>query len=107
MSDKVTVVTAALRAESKKWTELSSRLQPIAEAAKTLTLGPLAFFAGFSPDFVAHSNAYNSFQNAMVKILGEGVTEFQQLSIVLDRIADNYDESDEKSAQDLDKIYSL
>jgi uncharacterized protein YukE len=107
MADQVTVTSNALRTESKKWTELASKLQPIADAAKGLTLGPLAFWAGPSPDFVAHSNAYNSFQSTIVKILGEGVTEFQQLSTVLGRIADNYDVTDDKNAQDLDKIYSV
>ena len=107
MSDKVTVVTAALRAEAQKWTGLADRLQPIADAAKTLTLSPLAFFAGPSPDFIAHSGAYDNFQSTMSKILGEGVTEFRQLSTVLGKIASNYDESDEKKAQDLDKIYSV
>lgn len=107
MTDKVTVVTGALRDESKKWSGLAGKLQPIAEATKTLTLGPLAFFAGPSPDFAAHSLAYNSFQNTIAKILGQGVTEFGQLSTVLGKIADNYDESDDKAVQDLDKIYSV
>ncbi len=107
MTDKVTVTTSALREESKKWIDLADKLEPIANAAKELTLGPMAFFAGPSPDFAAHHKAYVSFQSKMVKILGEGVTEFEQLATVLGRIADNYDETDEQSAQDLDKVYSV
>jgi hypothetical protein len=107
MSDKVVVVRAALNAESGKWTELAGKLQPIADATKGLDLGPLAFFAGPGLDFAAHSNAYNKFQDAVAKVLGEGVTEFQQLATVLTKIAANWDESDEKAAQDLDKIYSV
>lgn len=107
MTDKVTVVTSALRAEAKKWDGLAAGMQPIADAAKTLTLSPLAFFAGFSPDFMAHSAAYDAFQNSVAKVLGEAVTEFRQLGVVLNRVADTYDETDEKKAQDLDKIYSM
>jgi len=62
MADKVTVVTSALRAEAKKWDALADRMQPIADAAKTLTLSSAAFFAGVSPDFVLHANAYDKFQ---------------------------------------------
>lgn len=107
MSDKVVVVREALEAESGKWTELAGKLQPIASAVDGLDLGPLAFFAGPSLDFAAHSAAYNKFQSTMAKVLGEGVTEFQQLATVLKKIAANWDESDEKAAQDLDKIYSV
>jgi uncharacterized protein YukE len=107
MADKVTVVTGALRAEAKKWDALADRMQPIADAAKTLTLGPLAFFAGVSPDFLAHSSAYDKFQASVVKVLGEAVTEFRQLGFVLNRVANDYDATDEKNAQDLDKIYSM
>jgi len=107
MADKVTVVTSALRAEAGKWDGLADKMQPIADAAKTLTLSPLAFFAGFSPDFMAHSAAYDKFQNSVAKVLTEAVTEFRQLGIVLKKVASTYDETDEKQAQDLDKIYSV
>jgi len=106
MGNEFTVVTSALRAEGKKWYELADRMQPIADAAKTLTLSPLAFFAGFSPDFMAHSTAYNAFQNSVAKVLTEAVTEFRQLGFVLYKVATHYDEIDAKQAQDLDKIYS-
>jgi uncharacterized protein YukE len=107
MTDKVTVVTSALRAEAQKWNGLADKMQPIADAAKTLTLSPLAFWAGPSPDFAAHSTAYNQFQNSVTKVLTEAVTEFRQLGVVLNRVASTYDETDEKQAQDLDKIYSV
>jgi uncharacterized protein YukE len=107
MTDKFTVVTSALRAEAAKWDGLADKMQPIADAAKTLTLGPLAFFAGSSPDFLAHSGAYDTFQSSVTKVLTEAVTEFRQLGVVLRKVASTYDETDEKSAQDLDKIYSV
>jgi uncharacterized protein YukE len=107
MSDKFTVVTSALRAEATKWDGLADKMQPIADAAKTLTLSPLAFFAGFSPDFAAHSGAYDKFQASVTKVLSEAVVEFRQLGIVLRKVASTYDETDEKQAQDLDKIYSV
>lgn len=107
MADKFTVVTNALRAEATKWDGLADKMQPIADAAKTLTVGPLAFYAGFSPDFMAHSAAYDQFQSSVAKVLTEAVTEFRQLGIVLRKVANTYDETDEKQAQDLDKIYSV
>jgi hypothetical protein len=106
MANEFTVVTDALRAEGKKWDGLADRMQPIADAAKTLTLSPLAFYAGFSPDFMAHSAAYDKFQNSVVKVLSEAVVEFRQLGFVLNKVANHYDEIDAKKAQDLDKIYS-
>lgn len=104
---EVTVVTDALHDESDKWTGLAGKLKPIASAVDQLYLGPLAFFAGPSPDFVAHSLAYDKFQDAIAKVLDEGVVEFEQLAVVLGRIADNYDGADSQNAQDLDKIYSV
>jgi hypothetical protein len=106
MANEFSVVTSALRTEGKKWDGLADRMQPIADAAKTLTLSPLAFFAGFSPDFMAHSAAYDRFQNSVAKVLSEAVVEFRQLGFVLHKVADHYDEIDAKKAQDLDKIYS-
>lgn len=107
MSDKVTVVTSALRAESKKWESISERLRPIGDAAANATLGWTAFFAGPNWDAAEHSDSYDQFQNSMMNVLYQGVTECHQMAQVLNRVADNYDVSDEESAQDLDKIYSV
>jgi len=106
MAQQFSVTTSALRIEGKKWDGLADKMQPVADAAKSLTLSPLAFFAGFSPDFALHSAAYDKFQTSVAKVLSEAVVEFRQLGFVLNKVADHYDEIDNKQALDLDKIYS-
>lgn len=103
---EVTVVTEALRAEAAKWDDLCGAAAAVGQAADRLVLEPAAFFIG-DHNMVPHSLAYDAFQSFMVTVLGGAATEFEELGVVLRRIADGYDEADAVVALDLDEIYRL
>lgn len=106
MGQEVTVITDAVVDEAKKWRELSDQMEPIKKAVDGLDLSASAFFIGADVSFVAHSNAYNSFQSIVVGALGGAVTEFEQLGGALDKIAKEYDKADEIVSLDLNEIWT-
>jgi hypothetical protein len=103
---EVTVITAAVRAEAKKWQELSDKAAPIKAAVDGLTLSASAFFIGEDWTPTVHAEAYQGFQHFMAGILAGGVAEFDQLGAALNKIADAYDNADDVVELDLNDIYS-
>ena len=104
MADQYEVVTEALRTQAAQWLELSDELATAESNAGRLTLDASAFFCG-DVTSVALAPVYAGYQQFMTARLGEGKAEFAQLAGVLRKIADEYDVSDETSAQDLKDIY--
>lgn len=101
---EITVITDAVRDEGRKWLRLSDRIAAVKSAAEQLHLAESAFFIGDANTFV-HAGAYRDFHSFVVRVLGEAVTEFEQLSTALRRIADAYDDADAMVALDLNKVY--
>ncbi|MEQ4301171.1 hypothetical protein ABNF97_07230 [Plantactinospora sp. B6F1] len=102
---EVSVITRAVYNEGKKWKQLSDQMEPIKAAVGGLDLSMSAFFIG-DANAGGHSAAYNGFQSFMETVLAGAVTEFEQLGLALDRIADAYDRADEVVALNLNEIYT-
>jgi hypothetical protein len=103
--DSVTVITEAVRAEGRKWEGLGDRMTDIKKAVDRLHLAAPAFFIG-DVNFALYSARYNHFQWTMSNLIGAAATEFHQVGVVLRRIADHYDRTDEIVEGDLNKIFS-
>ncbi|HEX5542967.1 MAG TPA: hypothetical protein VFX60_15630 [Micromonospora sp.] len=101
---QVTVITDALRAEGRKWCQLSDQIATIKTATEGLELSTSAFFIG-DANAQLHSGAYEKFQLFMVHILSGAVTEFDQFGGSLYKAADAYDNADEIIALDLNELY--
>lgn len=101
---QVTVITDALRAEGRKWRQLSDQMVPIKAATEGMELSMSAFFIG-DLNAELHSGAYKQFQSFMVQILSGAVTEFDQFGGSLYKAADAYDNADEIIALDLNELY--
>ncbi|WP_117208607.1 hypothetical protein [Allorhizocola rhizosphaerae] len=106
MSDEVKVITDCVRLEAKKWRELSDAMEPIKSSVNDLVLGPTAFFIGKFPEFLVQHGAYQKFQSQMNTAVAGAVTEFDQLAGACDKMANEYDRTDQISRLDLDKIYT-
>jgi hypothetical protein len=102
---EVSFVTSAIRDEAKKWRQLADQLAPIETAVEGLGLSAAAFFIG-DLNAGTHSQYYNSYQQFMEKILGQGVVEFEQLAGALDRMANAYDHANAVIELDLNDIYT-
>ncbi|GAA3769718.1 hypothetical protein GCM10022225_65650 [Plantactinospora mayteni] len=113
MSDPTTtkVITENVREEGKKWRDLSDDM----DAVKTnpvgnqgLMLGATAFFIG-QTELVAtamHSQAYNGYYEHVQKLVAGAVTEWDQLGGAMDRMADEFDRTDQTAKANLEKIYT-
>jgi hypothetical protein len=101
----VSVVIVAVRAEATKWGDLATDVEPIATAAKHLTLEPTSFFIG---DFSAgvYASAYAEFQASMAEVLAGAMVEFDQIGTALRKIADEYDRADAFVALNLNEIWT-
>ncbi|MFG1611027.1 hypothetical protein [Actinoplanes sp. NPDC049265] len=102
--DKTEVVTDALRDEGKKWFTLSNEMHTVAGNIAGLSLDDSAFWCG-DQITVAPAPIYRDFQDFVQDRCGEGSSEFEQIGEALNRAADEYDGSDEVSAETLTKIY--
>lgn len=100
------VVTQALQAESRKWDELVEALGAIRAAVDDQTLEMTAFFVG-DVNTMPHHAAYQKFQTFMVTVLSGGVTEFGQISDVLRKAGQRYEEAEDLIELDLNEIYSV
>jgi hypothetical protein len=101
---KVTVVTDAVRAEARKWRQLSDQVAPVKQAVDGLTLAQSAFFIG-DANAALHAEVYAGFQRFLATVIGGAVTEFEQLGGALDKVADAYDNADAVVDLNLDQIY--
>jgi hypothetical protein len=101
---KTEVVTDALRQEAKKWFSLSDEMETVAGNVGRLTLDTSAFWCGDGIS-IAAGPIYAGYQDFVQARCGEGATEFEEIAGALNRAADEYDGSDEVSAETLTKIY--
>ena len=98
------VVTDALRQEAKKWFALSDEMETVAGNVSRLTLDTSAFWCGDGIS-IAAGPIYAGYQQFVKDRCGEGSAEFEQIAGALNRAADEYDGTDEVSAETLTKIY--
>ncbi len=106
MSDEVRVITECVRLEAKKWRELSDAMEPIKKSVSDLILGPTAFFIGKTPEFMIQHGAYQKFHSQMTAAVTGAVTEFDQLAGACDKMANEYDRTDQINRLNLDAIYT-
>lgn len=105
------VVTDNVRKEADKWRDLSDDMaavyaNPVGNAG--LELGATAFFIG-PTELIAtalHSEAYNGFYAEVQNLVKGATTEWLQLGEALDRMADEFDRTDQTAAADLEAIYT-
>jgi hypothetical protein len=101
---EVKVVTEALRKEAAKWVTLADQMEAVAKNVEGLNLEITAFWCG-TPVSLAMQPIYEEFRTFVRDRCNEGFQEFDQISEALKRAADEYDGSDEVSAETLQKIY--
>jgi hypothetical protein len=108
MADKkTTVVTQALRDESKKWLRLADGLATVQRAVDGLQLGLLAFHLGDKALlFAPYHQKYNGFATHLSGVLGQGKVECEQMAGALVRMANEYDRTDLEHELDLRSIYT-
>lgn len=105
------VITENVRKEAGKWRDLSDDMNavnsnPVGNGG--LELGVTAFFIG-PTEVVAtaiHSNAYNEFLGHVQTLVTGAITEWTQLGGALDRMAAEFDKTDQTAKADLDVIYT-
>ena len=102
--DKTQVVTGALHQEAKKWLALSDEMETVAGHVGRLSLDSSAFWCGDGIS-IAAGPIYAGYQQFVRDRCGEGAAEFEQIAGALNRAADEYDSTDQVSAETLTKIY--
>ena len=113
MTDQGTtqVVTDDLREEAGKWRDLAGRMDEINRnpvGNNGLALEPQAFFIG-PTELVPtglHYKAYEEHYAYIRNLIAGAVTEWDQLGGAVDRMAEEFDRTDQTQKADLDKIYS-
>jgi hypothetical protein len=101
---EVKVVTEALRTEAKRWEGFSDQMEIVHKGIADLNLEIGAFWCG-PPTSLMMQPVYEEFRNFVRDRCSEGFQEFEQIAGALKRAADEYDGSDEVSAETLKKIY--
>jgi hypothetical protein len=99
------LVPESLEAEARKWRRLSDDMSRVQADLGRLRLYPTAFFFADVVSVTGHSMAYDGFHEWMSGLAGEAASEFTQIGSALDRSAELYAGSDQKSAGDLARIY--
>ncbi|MEV6970439.1 hypothetical protein AB0M47_35565 [Hamadaea sp. NPDC051192] len=105
------VVTDNVRQEADKWRDLSDEMAAVESnpvGNDGLKLGFTAFFIG-PTELIAttlHSAAYNEFYAEVQDLVRAAKTEWLQLGEALDRMADEFDRTDQTAEADLDSIYT-
>ncbi|NUT31845.1 MAG: hypothetical protein HOV79_02110 [Hamadaea sp.] len=105
------VITENVRKEAGKWRELSDDMtavnsNPVGNGG--LDLGVTAFFIG-PTELVAtkiHYDAYTGFLTHIQGLVSGAITEWTQLGGALDRMAAEFDKTDQTAKADLDVIYT-
>ncbi|MBN1173613.1 MAG: hypothetical protein JXA67_15695 [Micromonosporaceae bacterium] len=104
-AEEVRIVKDAIRAESDKWSGLSTDLDAVKRTVDGLDLIPTAFYIGNPVTSLLASKKYNELQDMMINMYAEAVTEFSEISTALTKAIDLYEECDGKSVVDLTRIY--
>lgn len=106
------VVTDALRTEANWWNLRADHMSDIVKAVQGTKLGTTAFFTGdpitlemSAASGIPESHAYETFRSWVEGTLQEAVGQFQELAVVLGRIAHDYDQAEKVVEIDLTKAY--
>ncbi|WP_018217516.1 hypothetical protein [Salinispora vitiensis] len=97
------VAEEALRADADMWDEVARVTDKAQEAAHALTLteGELSW-AGSTTSLQA---TYTEIQQKVVMLLREATRVYQDLSITLDQVANDYQADDQAAAQDFKGVW--
>lgn len=96
-----------VRGEAKKWINLADDMAGIRSVAENrLELESTAFFIGNFSEIV-HYPAYQDFHGRMVSRLRGAQVEFELIGLVLKRLADDYEETDQLSSAELGRAYTV
>lgn len=106
-SAEVVVVIQAVRDEAKRWADLKPVLEQLHAAVDALDLSSSAFWIGPSGllDERTYAQMYAVFRLYLLEILKGGAVEFGQLSQALNKIAEEYDRTDQIGKLNLNKIF--
>jgi len=113
MPDQTTtkIITERVREEAKKWSELAADMKGVSANPVNnggLELNVSSFFIGPS-ELVAtgiHHTAYVGYLDHVQKLVTEAAAEWEQLHGALNRMADEFDATDQTAQADLDKVYT-
>ena len=105
----ISVACEGIREVSKKWTNLSGRMNSVAKATAALTLLPTAFAV---PDPIVGATgvtndlntAYARVHDLLTKLFTEATQEFDHFAKALLKCADEYEKTDVANADDFDTI---
>lgn len=112
------VITAALKAEAKKWDALAAAASGPRDHAEAAALLPTAFLlvdpTGIAPavtwdqlvSSVAHQQSYEAIRGMVATLLSGAVTEFGQIADALIKVAKAYDDAERVVELDLKDIYT-
>lgn len=102
----VAVDPEAVRSEATQWINLADDMSKIQRHVDSqLWLSPAAFFIGNFSEII-HYPAYRDFWNRMNNRLSGAAIEFELIGIVLRRIAEDYEQTDEMSRSDFDRLFT-
>jgi hypothetical protein len=99
------IAKEALVDEARKWMRLSEEMQQINKDVVGLELFESAFFAG-NP--IAGREAklnYDAILDQIADLTKQATAEFEQISVTLRQLKDNYETVDGNAALDLNQIY--
>ena len=105
------IITDHVREEAKKWSELAGQMQAVSSNPVNnngLELNVTSFFIGPS-ELVAtgiHYDAYVGYYDHIKKLVTEAASEWEQLHGALNRMADEFDATDQTAQADLEKVYT-
>ena len=110
-SETTQVITDDVRKEAGKWRDLSDEMSAVYSnpvGNDGLELGVTAFFIGQTEviSTALHHDAYSGFYAEVQDLVKAAATEWLQLGEALDRMADEFDRTDQTAEVDLEAIYT-
>ncbi|NUR69395.1 MAG: hypothetical protein HOU81_01100 [Hamadaea sp.] len=110
-SETTRVITDDVRKEADKWRDLSDEMSAVYAnpvGNDGLELGVFAFFIGPTEliSTAMHFEAYTQFYAEAKDLVKAAATEWLQLGEALDRMADEFDRTDQTAEVDLEAVYT-
>jgi hypothetical protein len=103
----IEVAVDGIRAEAKKWFELSDRMSGVASqtANQRLEMSAFAVTDLTGPVTAADlKSAYDKMQHWLDNLFRQAGTEFEHFGEALKKVADWYERADENSAESFDEV---
>ncbi|MEV1287958.1 hypothetical protein [Micromonospora sp. NPDC049679] len=106
-SAPIEAATEGIRAEAKKWYGFADTTETIAQQMASMTLQPAAFAVidvSAAMTTVDQHGAYTTTQGWLTQLFRDAAQRFNELGDALKKCANEYDETDGRSAASFDKI---